>query len=106
VRSDGGVVDIHAVSDAGRTALQVAQSTDVPMALPRCAETTRLMEWATSPWSPATHRVWPASFRNAGVMTVLCVAKYAEEGRFALPKELWLYVLSFCSRRHFVFAPP
>ena len=104
LRSDDGVEDIHAVSNAGRTALQVAQSADVPMALPLCAETARLMEWATSPWSPATHRVWPASFRNAGVITVLFVAKNAE-GRFAMPKELWLYVLSFCSRRHFIAAP-
>ena len=104
LRSDDGVEDIHAVSNAGRTALQVAQSADVPMALPLCAETARLMEWATSPWSPATHRVWPASFRNDGVITVLCVAKYAE-GRFAMPKELWQCVLSFCSRRHFIAAP-
>ena len=70
------------------------------MALPLCEDTTVLMRAAALPWRIDTHRVWPRSFRSAGVFSVLCVAKFSE-GWAALPKDLLLHVLSFCNRGWF-----
>ena len=71
------------------------------MALPLCETTAALMRAASSPWSPKTHRVWPASFRERGVLTVLCSARFGQRTA-ALPKELWIeHILSFCGRGWF-----
>ena len=106
---------------AGPTALELATR---PEAFPHTPspvrkETAALVRAALAPWSTSTHRVQTAAFR-CGVLAVLCVgARLRREagrrhsrrrrgGRGAamplplLPPEVWVCVLSCCTRSWWV----
>ena len=85
-------------------------------------ETAALVRAAQAPWSTSTHRVQTAAFRR-GVLAVLCVgarlrgeagrrhSRRRRGGRGAatplplLPPEVWVCVLSHCTRSWWVAAP-
>ena len=46
------------------SSLTVAESGELPMALPVCDTTVGLMRQALRFWSAADHKVWPLTFRN------------------------------------------
>ena len=62
LRTDG--TDPAALSAAGVSALTVAESDELPMALPMCEETADLMQRASRFWSAVDHKVCPETFRN------------------------------------------
>lgn len=89
----------------------------LPLPAPVCAATLRSVRGALGAWMPAVNHLWPRSFREVGVRTVLMLARRLEcaaqergvrraSARLRrlygapppLPKDVWLYVLGFCAR--------
>lgn len=99
-----GAGDLQVRARARYTALQLAQISGPPVNAPVSEEVLAMTRAALSPWEPAAHGVWPLSFRRGARTLMLVSRRLLTEGQelLVLPNDVWLRVLSFCSRTWFI----